>query len=371
MLTRAYLTKAEALVRQAPDMELTVVVPPMWREPRVGSVRLEAIRPQGYSLEVVPIIFNGHHHIFVFRGLNKIIYELQPDILHIDEEPFNMATFLAALSGKTVCKAMLFYSWANIKKRLPPPFSLFRKAVYSWCKGALAGNAEAAQLLLDTGYEGVLDIVPQFGVDLELFPFRERQLNPPYRVGYMGRLVPEKGVDLLLSAVAASTLPMEVVIVGSGKAKAALEQQAVRLAVDSRVRFLRPVSSEEVGHLMGGFHVLVLPSRTTPKWKEQFGRVLAEAMATGCVVIGSTSGEIPNVIGDAGLVFPEGDALALRDRLETILSSPGLYSDLACKARARATELFSQDAIAARHLRFYRRLAAKPETIDPSPGRNA
>lgn len=357
MITRAYLSKADALARQDPDMELTVVVPDRWREPRVGVVELEKVTPKGYRLVVLPLVFNGHHHLFFFRGLARLVASLQPDIFHIDEEPFNLATFMAARPGKGACGSMLFYSWANIKKTIPPPFSYFRKAVYSWCRGALAGNAEAARLLADTGYQGLIEVVPQFGVDLALFPFRERVLKPPYRVGYMGRLVPEKGVDLLLLAVAESSVPWEVAIVGSGEAEASLRALAERLGLKDRVRFLSPVPSQEVGQMMGELHVLVLPSRTTARWKEQFGRVLVEAMATGCVVIGSSSGEIPNVIGDAGVLFPEGDPLALRDALDEVVSSPARYRELSYRGKARAVALYSQEAVAGRHLSFYRKLA--------------
>ena len=72
--------------------------------------------------------------------------------------------------------------------------------------------------------------------------------------------------------------------------------------------------STEVPAVLRALDVLVLPSLTTPSWKEQFGRVLQEAMACAIPVVGSDSGEIPHVIGDAGLVTPEGDAAALRRR---------------------------------------------------------
>ncbi len=357
MVTQAYLSRAEAIARQDPSIDLTVVVPSFWREPRAGTLRLEVANPRGYRLVVLPLAFNGHHHVFFFRGLSKVLERCAPDVFHIDEEPFNLATYLAAKAGRARTRAMLFYSWANIKKPLPPPFSLFRRTVYSLCRGALVGSQEAAKLLADTGYNGMVEVVPQFGVDLSLFPFKERRLEPPYRVGYMGRLVPEKGVDLLLTAVAGSWLPWEVVIVGAGEAEAALRSLAVRVGLQGRVRFCPPVPSREVGRMMGELHVLVLPSRTTPRWKEQFGRVLVEAMATGCVVIGSSSGEIPNVIGSAGVIFPEGDAAALRDALEQVVSSPSLYLELAHLGRDRASRLFSQDAVAARHAEFYHRLA--------------
>ncbi len=358
MLTRAYLSKARAMVEIDPELELTVVVPETWSEPRVGLVKLEDARPEGYRLIVLPLRLNGHHHLFSFKGLSRVIETVRPQLLHIDEEPFNLSTFLAARAGQWVADKMLFFTWANIRKRIPPPFSWFRKSVYRWCSGAIAGNLDAAAILNETGFRGTVAVIPQFGVDMTLFPYRKRRFAPPFRVGYMGRLVPEKGVDLLLRAAAAVPMPLELVIVGSGEAEPSLRALAQKLGLEERVNFLKPVGSEAVGKLMGEFHVLVLPSRTTRRWKEQFGRVLAEAMATGCVVIGSDCGEIPRVIGDAGLVFPEGDVEALSQSLESVLSSESLYYELSAKARSRAQQFYSQEAVAAKHVEFYRILLA-------------
>ncbi len=99
--------------------------------------------------------------------------------------------------------------------------------------------------------------------------------------------------------------------------------------------------------------VLVLPSRTQPNWKEQFGRVLIEAMSCGVPVIGSTCGEIPQVIGEAGLVFPEGDVAALRAALSRLIDQPELRAELARRGRARVLAEFTQAAIARRHVAVY------------------
>jgi glycosyltransferase involved in cell wall biosynthesis len=93
--------------------------------------------------------------------------------------------------------------------------------------------------------------------------------------------------------------------------------------------------------------VLVLPSRTIPgKWKEQFGRVLVEAMASGCVPIGSDSGAIPSVIGAGGLIFPEGDVAALARRLTSVASGRDMLAALRSRALERANERYSWRAVA-------------------------
>jgi quercetin dioxygenase-like cupin family protein len=86
---------------------------------------------------------------------------------------------------------------------------------------------------------------------------------------------------------------------------------------------------------------LVLPSLTRPNWKEQFGRVLVEAMACGVPVVGSDSGEIPRVIGQAGLSFPEGDAGALRASLAELMGSERRRAELGARGRIRVLEFIS------------------------------
>ena len=103
--------------------------------------------------------------------------------------------------------------------------------------------------------------------------------------------------------------------------------------------------------------VLVLPSRSRSNWKEQFGRVLIEAMASQVPVIGSNSGEIPNVIGDAGLVFPENDAPALSALIEGLIWDPARRAELGKRGRKRVLDRFTQDQIANETYAVYAEMA--------------
>jgi glycosyltransferase involved in cell wall biosynthesis len=97
-----------------------------------------------------------------------------------------------------------------------------------------------------------------------------------------------------------------------------------------------------------GFDVLVLPSRATPKWAEQFGRVLVEGLSLGVPFIGSDSGEIPWVlhVTDGGIVVPEGDVAALRRALVRLRGSPAVRHQMAERGRERALAQFSVAAVA-------------------------
>jgi glycosyltransferase involved in cell wall biosynthesis len=141
--------------------------------------------------------------------------------------------------------------------------------------------------------------------------------------------------------------------VGSGPEQKNVEAQIERLGLRERVRMTAWVPSTEMPDRMRGFDILVIPSRTRHSWKEQYGRVIIEAMASGVAVIGSDSGAIPDVIGEAGLVFPEDDVEALVDHLRCLITDRSHRQTLAMKGRKRILEHFTQDQIANQTIAVY------------------
>lgn len=349
--------KLEELAALPEVSELRVIVPPYWEEPRVGKTFLDKQFTKGYSLQVETLALNGHHHTHFWPGLWKHIRAFRPDVVHADEESFNLATFQSIWSAKQVGAAALFYNYANIYRDYPPPFSFFEKYNFENAEVALACNVEARDILRQRGYKKPIDICPQFGVDLEITSRRE----PPahfakpnvFTIGYFGRFVPEKGLDTLLEACAKLNGEWRLTLVGKGETEAALKAQADRLGIAERVEFYPMVASTEVAAYMSALDVFVLPSITFPNWKEQFGRVLVESMACEVPVIGSNSGEIPHVIGEAGLVFPEKDATALAAHLQRLYDDANLRQELAAKGLARVQQNYTQQEIARRHVRDY------------------
>jgi glycosyltransferase involved in cell wall biosynthesis len=144
--------------------------------------------------------------------------------------------------------------------------------------------------------------------------------------------------------------------VGNGGIQADLERQAGELGLADRVSFKPSVPSCEVPGFLSSMDALVLPSLTRPNWKEQFGRVLIEAMACGVPVVGSDSGEIPSVIGDAGLVFPEGNVAALRERLQGLMDQDSLRGELSERGRQRVLEHYTQAKVAEQYYLVYRQM---------------
>jgi glycosyltransferase involved in cell wall biosynthesis len=348
-----YQTKLEELAR-FPDVDLTVVVPPYWRDDG-GVTPLEQLHTTGYELVVEPMVLNGNFHLHFYPGLGRRVRRARPDLVHIDEEPYNMATAHALWLARRAGAKSIFFSWQNIQRRYPLPFRLLERYVLNRADHGIVGNEESAGVWRAKGYAGPIDIIPQFGIDPQLFqPASAPREDGPLVVGFVGRLVQEKGVDLLLEALAGLTSSWEAQIAGSGPEEARLRTLAHELGLAERVTFAGRVPAAQMPEFYHRLGVLVLPSRTRPNWKEQFGRVLVEAMACSVPVIGSDSGEIPRVIGDGGLIASENQVDALRDCLAQLLDKPELRANLGRRGRERVLAHYTQSQIADRTHQVYR-----------------
>lgn len=347
-------------IGQFDDVELMVVIPPSWND-RAGPIVAERQHTDGYQLLVDPIAFNGSFHTHFYPRLNKRLHAFQPDIVHIDEEPYNFATWLAMRQAKGVGAKTLFFSWQNLNRAYPFPFSWLEKQVLNGVEYAIMGNQEATAVWRAKGYQGPSTVIPQFGVDPEIFtPPKRRDEGRVLTIGSANRrLVPEKGVDLLLEAVAQLPGLWRLRIAGEGPDKPRLIRLAHSLEIAERVTFDGAVSSGEMPNFLRELDVLVLSSRTKPNWKEQFGRVLIEAMACEVAVVGAKSGEIPHVIGEAGLTFSENDVAELREHLQQLATSPSLRYQIGKAGRARVLSHFTQARVAAKTVAVYREMMGK------------
>jgi len=349
----AYHSKLKHIAAQ-PQVQLSVIVPPSWRDER-GELKLERTTGDGYNLIVTPLRFNGNFHLHYYPQLDRLLKQLQPDLVHIDEEPYNLATFLALRSARRLGAHAIFFSWQNLQRSYPPPFRWFEHYTLQHAAAGIVGNADAAQVWRAKGYRGPLTVIPQVGVEPDVFkPLADRTpASSTFVVGYAGRFVEEKGIDVLLSALHDLDSEWRLDLLGSGPDQTRLMELALRLQIADRVRFLPWRPSAQTVDFYRSLDVLVLPSRSRSNWKEQFGRVLVDAMACGVPVVGSTCGEIPNVIGPAGLIFPEDDAAALRDQLRTLQNDAALRRDLAQRGRQRVLDCFTQEQIARQTVEVY------------------
>jgi glycosyltransferase involved in cell wall biosynthesis len=356
LVVATYRTKLRDLA--ALGVEVIACVPSSWKEAG-EDLMFEPAADEGYQLIRTPIAWNGHYHLHYYPALSRVIRETKPDIIHLDEEPYNLSTYLAMRTGLAYRARCLFFTWQNISRKYPPPFTQMERYVYNRADYGLAGSQDALNILREKGYRGRAKVLPQFGVDVEQFrPVTNS--GGRFTVGYLGRLVPEKGIGDLMAAFNRLDAPARLIIAGDGPMAAYVDSVGSNLKHQGRLERFPRVPSADVPALLRRLDVLVLPSRTTPRWKEQYGRILIEAMASGVAVVGSDSGEIPNVIGDAGIVIPEGSAAELAKTLERLADSEELRRDLAERGRRRSVEVFSQMSVARQTLEVYQEMLALP-----------
>jgi glycosyltransferase involved in cell wall biosynthesis len=363
LVTGVYQRKLEELAA-LPGVELVAVVPPYWYEERVGVQRFERAYTSGYQMIEYPMWFNGRHHIHFYPGIGRIIRSFKPDIVHIDEEPYNFVTLHAATLARLAGAKVLFFSWQNLYRRYPIPFRLIELTNYRLCAAGVAGNREAVGVLRRKGYRGTLDVIPQFGVDPEIYsPSKDPPAKKYPVIGFAGRLVHEKGADILIEAVSRlkSRAP-RLQIIGNGSERSRLEHLAAYKGIRDRVTFRGQVAPADMPDTLRSLDVLVVPSRTRPNWKEQFGRIIIESMSCGVPVLGSNSGEIPNVIGNPDLIFPEDNVDALTRKLNQLIEDQELREELSRWARQRVLDYFTQASVARRYYHVYRMMLEGPHS---------
>ncbi|MBV8085007.1 MAG: glycosyltransferase family 4 protein [Chloroflexi bacterium] len=347
--------KAEELAR-LPGVELLVVTPPAWLLEGTPQ-RLERRYTAGYELAVEPIALNGHFHTHFYPLLGRRLRAFRPDLVHIDEEAYNLATFQALLLARGRGARTVFFTWQNLDRRYPPPFSTMERYVLARADGCIAGNDEAAAIQRRRGFRGALRVIPQFGVDPELFQPAPQPHDDFVVGGIGGRFVEEKGVRVLCAAFERLPADCRLLLAGFGPLEDEVRRRAATAGWADRLA-IEQAPSTRMPALYNRMDCFVLPSLTRPNWKEQFGRAIVEAMACELPVVGSSSGEIPEAVGDAGLIVPEGDAAALTEALLRLRADAAERRRLGRVARARVLARFTQARIARATWEFYRDLLA-------------
>ena len=333
--------------------EVLLLVPPAWPE-AARMVRARPFSRGRLTVEIVRGIWAGHVARWIPRGVYSRLAGFRPDIIHAEEEFYSLSCWSASRTAHRLGVPFTFFTWENIRRRYRSIQEATVSRVLSGSSGAVAGNHDGLAVLRRRGFRGPAVVIPQYGVDPVAFRPRpvaacRKALGWPVAgkvVGYVGRFVPEKGVDTLVSAVARLQPGVRLALAGSGPGEDDLRKMAA-ITLPGRVIFQKPLPRSRMPVLLGALDALVLPSRTTPEWKEQFGRVLAEAMACGRLVIGSDSGEIPAVIGDSRLVFREGDAAGLAGKIKS-LAGRGAGRRLLPSLRARALSRYSEVSVSRR-----------------------
>ena len=359
-----------AQIARRPGIELTVVAPnffhgdlrPVTLEPASGDDRL--------MLEGMDVRHSKHIHLFSYKKLGRVIRPGAFDVVHAWEEPYIVAGFQVARAAARAGSRYMFRTAQSIPKNYPPPFRQFEKYCARTASGWIAGGHTVHNALKAArpNYPALSEVITLAVEEEDFRPDAdgrkairaELNLEGPV-IGFVGRLTEAKGLDVLMKALKDVPAPWTLLALGSGPYDAKLREWADARGFGERVRVMI-AKHEEMPRYYRAFDMLVAPSQTTPRWKEQFGRMLIEAFATAVPVIGSNSGEIPHVIADAGLVISEADPKAWAEAIRSLLASPEERARLGQAGLERFQQNYTASRVADRFVEFYRRLMDVPKT---------
>lgn len=348
----------ERLLRDRLGYDVHLVCPPAWPE---GSSIVRVVPDPEIPLHVVPVRGRRHPILFWYAtsALRRILRDFRPDIVDLHEEPYSLAVAAAlrAIRLETPEARVCMYTAQNIAKRYPPPFRQIEQRAYAAAAASYPCSSEAGDVLRAKGFAGPIHVLP-LGVTLGPEPGVRHGDGERLRVGFLGRLVPQKGADVAVRAFArtAADLNASLELVGAGPQEAELRRLVASLGLEGRVAFAGAVPQTQALARLRDYDALLVPSLSTPRWKEQFGRVAAQALAAGTPVVASDSGALPEVLDGCGELFREGDVDDLAEKLGGLLRDPARRAELAARGRRRACAELSWERVAEGTDRMYQQV---------------
>lgn len=292
------------------------------------------------------------------RWLARVLNEIRPDCIWLQQEPVEklslqvLAHYQAdprPVIASAVCENM-FRRRNPIKRlgrrrrwqRLDSLLATATPSITAIQNAGMPTHVPATALV--AGMEGPpSNLAP---LDLNTLQIGIATKPDDFVVGFAGRIVEQKGWQVLLQAVARLPATFKVAFAGCGDQSGELERLALEVDLRGRVAVAGSLPKDQLWRFYRAVDCVAVPSMTRPKWKEQFGGVLADAMAVGVPIIGSDSGAIPEVIGSAGLIVPEGNVQSLSQAIEQLAASPETLRRLSLQGRLRYDNEFSMSAYA-------------------------
>ncbi|GAC1419983.1 MAG: glycosyltransferase family 4 protein [Actinomycetota bacterium] len=334
-----------------------VIAPDQLRTDVRGIIPFRAL--PGIEATSLPVRIGGFRrglrqagvHLIVYQGLRKTIAALRPDVLYAEEEPWSLTTWQVARIAKKLGVPFVFHQSQNVDKRLPIPFERIRRRVLRRAAGATVRLEGPARILQRQGFDK-----PMLSIPNVIDPSRFEHARATYQglerpvYGYVGRLVPEKGVIPFLRAAAEARRRNgsgSVLVVGDGPLAAAAHALATALEIPAT--FTGGVEHGAVGGVFASMDVLAVPSSETKSWKEQFGRVVIEANAAGVPVVATDCGALGDTVRatGGGVVVPQLDPDALAGALARLGIDRDERVRLSATGQAAVRERFTHDAVAA------------------------
>ena len=360
--------KWKVLSARYPDAQIKVLIPKTWPATLFNLAAGDLSKDKINNCEFISIkTFKSGNEVlygYNFFALSKILKAFKPDLIHVEQGDNAFSYFQAIILSKLFCRKakFTFFTWVNWKQKR----SLKYKLIWSFIErfnlknsfGAFVGNDEAREILKEKGFVKPIKVLLQLGVNQKYFiPAKIINKNSDKKyLGFIGRIIKEKGVFLLIDAfarLASEFKNWNLLFVGNGKAKEKLINYVSEKGLNNRIQFKDSVCHEQISGILNNLDGLILPSYDTSEWKEQFGHVLIEAMACKVPVLGSSGGYISNVIGDSGLVFKQKDENDLLEKLKGFFSSEELRKKMSQRGHERFKEKYSYEIIAEKTYDFW------------------
>ncbi len=378
---RGFPTDDSHLLELSDSVDLTIYG--TRRHAAISGITAPAQAPRKVrSRTVRPLLETKRELLWYYPMLGRLLTVDRPDVVHVVSEPWGLLAVHAAVwARRRTGTAILFQGCDTIWCHGPLPERVGRTllARFSLARadGYVGENARAVELVRDHGLAApaATDVINSNPRDPEVFRpaaggeerlAARRRLGLPAEgvgIGFVGRLVEEKGpllfLDALRRASAASTARAWAAVAGTGPLQEEVSRQGGEAGVHSLGRLRYP---EEVATFYRAIDVYVAPSWGTDEWEDQGPRSLLEAMMSGCAVIGSRSGGIPEMIGDVGALVKERDASDLADAIERAVDQAA-DRQLRTRVRERAIALYSGSAVAGRLVVVWKRALARRRAL--------
>lgn len=344
---------------------IKIIVPEFITNSKGNAIPYEK-EPLNDFYEIVPQrIIGKNARLWTFEHLIRSCDDFKPDIIYLENDPNSYMAFKLSQWAIKNKKKIICLSDDNLSRKFKDALirggfkGIFSNAVIRTFSGLNKSNIDhifvlsndGIWVLKTLGYQKLSKI--PLGFDPQIFFSDEVSRNiiraklnlKSTTIGYFGRMIPQKGIHLIINALLKITdLEWELLInefeAGRDNYQDSIYNLLKTNKIVDRIRFIK-ASHKEIADYMRATDIVVVPSITAGNFKEQFGRVISEAMACGNALIVSNCGALPEVVNNCGIVIKENSTKELALALGKLLTDSTLRRDLRGKAINRAKEELS------------------------------
>ncbi len=353
-----------------PETQFTILFPTKWRTTLFNHESEKSLTQHNSSscrFIALDTFKSGNEVLYGYKTLHlfNLIRKIKPDLIHVEQGDNALSYFQCIIFSKILRlnPKFIFFTWVNWKEKKSLKYQIFwnwiEKFNLNKSSAAITGNLDAEKILREKGFQKKILVLPQLGVDTDIFKPAQKITSKFNLIGFVGRLVEEKGIFTLLDAFAnlhKNYPEWNLAYLGSGPCKEVLRNRILEKKLESCVEIQETVPHNQVVQFIQKLDIFVLPSFDKESWREQFGHVLIEAMACKVPIIGSDAGEIPNIISNVGIIFKQKNTNSLQNALERLIQNEKLRKELGEKGYLLALNDYSHKSVANKTYAFWNQI---------------